>query len=149
MTSKSLRQFDLENFAPYIISTLSRQFATLLEQSLKKKGLSISNWRVLLCLSEYKTRTLNEIVDYTLLPQSTLSRSLNRMQDRNLIIRQKRKDDHRTYDIEITNFGLSTLSTTYKEIQAICDEPLAVLTSEEKQFWLSTTKKIIDNFGYS
>lgn len=71
------------------------------------------------------------------------------MQDRNLIIRQKRKDDHRTYDIEITNFGLSTLSTTYKEIQAICDEPLAVLTSEEKQFWLSTTKKIIDNFGYS
>lgn len=138
--------YDLENFAPYIVSTLSRQFATLLESSLKQKGLSISNWRVLLCLSKYKKRTLNEIVDYTLLPQSTLSRSLNRMEEKGLIKRRKSKGDNRAYDIKITEAGRTTLNTTFHEIYTICEEPLAILNSDERQNWLSTTKKIIYHF---
>ncbi len=147
MVSKNNEEFELEEFVPYIVSTLSRQFATLLEKSLKEKGLSISNWRVLLCLSKYEKRTLNEIVDYTLLPQSTLSRSLNRMEERGLISRTRRRNDHRTYDIEITKVGQATLEDTVQDVKKMCDEPLTILEPDERENWLSTTNKIINHFG--
>lgn len=140
---KITNKFDLEHFAPYIVSTLSRQFTTLLEKTLRQKGLSISNWRVLLCLSKNEQKTLNEIVDYTFLPQSTLSRSLARMEERKLIVRRLRSDDRRTYNIEITDYGHQMLDNTIHEVQSACEKPLDVLNPEEKDLWMITTKKII------
>ena len=141
--------FDLENFVPYTVSTLSRQLAALLEDALKKQGLTLSNWRVLLCLTRYEKRTLNQIVEYTRVPQSTLSRALDRMEERGLIRRNKKNDDQRIYDIEITERGRNTLETSFKSVQSACEEPLAFLDREEKKAWMVTTKKIIAHLASS
>jgi len=135
--------FDLENFVPYTVSTLSRQFASLLEDALKKQNLTLSNWRVLLCLTHYEKRTLNQIVDYTLLPQSTLSRALARMEERGLISRNKNDHDQRNYDIEITELGRDTITKSFKPVLSACAEPLSFLDENEKKAWMMTTKKII------
>lgn len=135
--------FDLENFVPYTVSTLSRQFAALLEEALKKQDLTLSNWRVLLCLTHYEKRTLNQIVDYTLLPQSTLSRALARMEERGLISRNKNDTDQRNYDIEITELGRDTITKSFKPVLSACEEPLSFLDEKEKKAWMVTTKKII------
>ena len=140
-------KYDLENFAPYIVSTLSRLFADLLEKSLKAEGLSLSNWRVLLCLEQYDKRTLNQIVDYTLLPQSTLSRSLARMEERGLITRTRQDVDARTYDIQITEKGRKRIEKTYAAVQEACEKPLLALEPEERETWMKTMKKIIQNMG--
>ncbi len=140
--------FDLENFAPYMLSTLSRKFSVLLEKSLRSEGLSLSNWRVLLCLSTYEQRTLNQIVDYTLLPQSTLSRSLVRMEERGLISKTRRSDDARNYKIKITQQGRNKLENTMQTVQIACEEPLKILTADEKKVWMKIMKKIIANVQY-
>lgn len=140
-------KYDLENFAPYIVSTLSRLFADLLEKSLKAEGLSLSNWRVLLCLEKYNERTLNQIVEYTLLPQSTLSRSLARMEERGLISRTRQDADGRTYDIRITGKGSKKIEKTYYAVQEACEKPLLSLDPEERELWMTTMKKIIKSIG--
>ncbi len=142
-------KYDLDNFAPYIVSTLSRLFADLLEKSLRAEGLSVSNWRVLLCLEKHEKRTLNQIVDYTLLPQSTLSRSLARMEERDLITRTRQDEDARTYDIRITEKGSKKIENTFHSVQKACEQPLLTLGKGEKDQWMKTMKKIIDTMGHN
>lgn len=144
---KNKIKIDLDNFAPYIVSTLSRQFATLLETSLKKKGLSISYWRVLLCLSTHETRSLNQIVEYTLIAQSTLSRSLVRMEKKGLITRERKPEDNRLFNIKITDYGATILNETFNAIQKSCAKQLSGLSEEETKTWIETMKKIISHMS--
>lgn len=108
--NENMVDFDLTTFLPNRLAILSRLTQVVLASSLEKSGLTIAQWRVYLCLMTQGPSTLSSIAEYTHLPQSSLSRSVARMAERQLLRNARNAEDRRLSCIEITEKGQEQLS---------------------------------------
>lgn len=139
-----LPEIDLDNFFPYIISTLTRDFHSLMGQTLSSMQLSVPEWRVLIMLSRNESCSLNELVQMTGVPQSTLSRVVDRMEKKELLVRIKNVGDNRFSDIRISNKGLESAIPATDALKQTCNQALANLDDKERNSMIETIKKLIN-----
>ncbi len=95
----------LDSIIPYQINRLCYRMNRLLNQELKTQGLSISNWRVMAALDFDSSITVNELADYAMIEQSTLSRMLQRMEANGLVEVKHASTDARMRVIFLTALG--------------------------------------------
>lgn len=136
-------EIDLDNFFPYIVSTLTRDFHSVMDRTLSTMQLSIPEWRVLLMLTRNESCSLNELVNLTGVPQSTLSRVIDRMEKKQFLVRIKKAGDNRFSDIRIGDKGLETVTPATNALQQACNQALASLDTEERDSMIGTMKKLI------
>lgn len=105
--------------------------------------LSIPEWRVLLMLSRNDSCSLNELVSLTGVPQSTLSRVIDRMEKKEFLIRIKKAGDNRFSDIRIEQKGIESVTPATNALQQACNQALASLDEEERESMIGTMKKLI------
>lgn len=140
---KTPPEIDLNNFFPYIVSTLSRDFQNVMDKTLSTMQLSVPEWRVLLMLSRNNACSLNELVSLTGVTQSTLSRVIDRMEKKELLIRIKKAGDNRFSDIRIREKGIEAVTPATDALQQACNQALANLEDEERDSMIETMKKLI------
>ena len=73
--------------------------------ALNKAGVNIQSWRVLIALYQGGKQTVGDLSELTSINFSTLSRVLDRMEDKNLARRQRGADDARSYTVILTSKG--------------------------------------------
>ena len=73
--------------------------------ALNKAGVNIQSWRVLIALYQGGKQTVGDLSELTSINFSTLSRVLDRMEDRNLARRQRGADDARSFTVVLTSKG--------------------------------------------
>lgn len=134
--------FDLTNFLPYKLSLLSRLTQNLLQSELVKAGVTVAQWRVLLCLAKSGPSHLNGISDFTMLPQSSLSRSVAQMAERNLVRNERNEDDRRLSRIALTVHGKKQVARLTNALQAAFSQAFAMNASREALF-LKTVDELI------
>lgn len=139
-------EFDLSNFLPHRLAILSRLTQVMLASVLGASGLTIAQWRVYLCLVEQGPSTLNSIAEFTQLPQSSLSRSVARMAERNLVRNLRNEDDRRLSHIEITAEGRAQLNQAIRAIEDDWANVFATAPVDEQKF-LRTVNKLIDHLA--
>jgi DNA-binding MarR family transcriptional regulator len=139
------QDFDLDNFVPNVVSTLTRYLHGAMTRSLVPLGMNIPEWRVTFCLMRNDSSTLNEIVEMTGLKQSSLSRTLARMERKGLISRSRRETDSRFMDARITDHGRKMGRRATLAVQSACEEELAVLDAGEREVFIATMKRLIAN----
>lgn len=100
-----VEQLLLDSIIPYQINRLSHRMNKLLDRDLKSEGLSISSWRVMAVLDFNTSVSVNELADYAMIEQSTLSRLLQRMETDGLIELRNSARDGRVRNIYLTEFG--------------------------------------------
>jgi len=135
--------FDLMTFLPHRLAILSRLTQVMLGSVLDASGLTIAQWRVYLCLVQLGPSTLNRIADFTQLPQSSLSRSVARMAERNLVRNARNEEDRRLLHIEITDEGRAQLNRAIRSIREDWTNVLANAPVDEQKF-LKTVNELID-----
>jgi MarR family transcriptional regulator, transcriptional regulator for hemolysin len=69
----------LDDFVPYLLNRIVARMNRDLVAALRPLGLTQRDWRILAVLSTGDGRTLRELEVYTITPQSTLSRLIDRM----------------------------------------------------------------------
>lgn len=138
--------FDLMTFLPHRLAILSRLTQVMLSSVLDAPGLTIAQWRVYLCLAQLGPSTLNSIADFTQLPQSSLSRSVARMAERNLVRNARNEGDRRLLHIEITDKGRAQLNKAIRSIREDWTNVFANAPVDEKTF-LKTVNKLIDHLS--
>lgn len=114
--------FNLGNFLPFQLSSLHRATQALLASALDQCGMTIAHWRICLCLAKSGPSTLNDIVNFTRLPQSTISRAVARLDERGLVNSRRNSSDRRIAAIEITELGRSKLAQAIATVEARCRE---------------------------
>lgn len=134
--------FDLKQFIPARLSALARLSQGLLASALGQCDMTIAHWRVYLCLAKCGPSTLNQIVAFTKLPQSSLSRSIARMSERGMVSNARNEHDRRYALIEITDEGRKQLAEAIRIVTATCDRALALRPDQEESF-LSTLNDLI------
>lgn len=132
MRAKALKQYSLDESIPYLMNRVVGRQNRRLEADLRKLHLSFQHWRLLAVLARSDGASIAQLSDYAVVPHSTLSRLLTRLERASLVKRSARTPDGRTARILLTPRGRSL----YKRIL-----PLAVDRREDAMAGFSETEK--------
>lgn len=96
----------LDDFLPYLINRIANRLNMSLHQDLRCLSVGIPEYRVLAVLMAGDGRSVNELAVYTVTGQSTLSKSLARMEQAGFIERRPDPADGRGVKVHITAHGI-------------------------------------------
>mgnify|MGYP001187646842 CR=1 FL=1 len=89
----------------YLVSHLAARRDRVLEDIIRPHGLTITQWRVLVGLGLLKSRTMNEVADFLALDRTTLTRTIDRLVERGLVVRAEVPHDRRLTEASLTAAG--------------------------------------------
>ncbi|WP_370302736.1 MarR family winged helix-turn-helix transcriptional regulator [Pseudooceanicola sp.] len=122
----------LEDFTPYLINRIIARYNKGVESALKAAGVSVAQMRALAVLAEAEPCTINELSVLTVIKQSTLSRTLDNMEQAGLIRREARDSDNRYRRISLTPAGFEAYKTAWPAMLAMQDTMLNALDPTER-----------------
>lgn len=96
---------DLENAIPYLLARAGMRMGQAFTQELKPFGLSLQEWRVCAALHHQPQQRLAELAEHTAAEPSTLSRMVEGLLQRNLVVRNRCADDARALALSLTAEG--------------------------------------------
>lgn len=106
MTSASRTDLRLSSFLPYVLNNLAeRVSAGLSSIYVHEYQLSIPEWRVIANLAEHHTLNARQIVDFTTMEKSKVSRAVSNLSARGLVSQQRAEGDSRAKDLTLTAAG--------------------------------------------
>ncbi len=141
----SLGQIGLQQFAPYLINSVSLSWTTHLAEALKAHDMTTTKMRALAILSISSPVTINELSFYALTEQSTMSRTLDALEDQGFIVRRPRPEDLRVRDVDITQAGRDAFAKVWPTMYELLLKMLDGVDSEEYKAFIATLHKIILN----
>ena len=98
MTSK----LDLDDYLPYLLNRAGAKIADAFGKVTRKHGISLQMWRVLAALNQRDGQSVGALAATTSIEKSTLSRLLDQMQKKRLLLRQRDGDDQRSITVHRT-----------------------------------------------
>jgi len=113
---------DLDQFLPYLLNRVMGRMNQLLADRLRRHGISFQEWRVLLVLANKGSRTIRGLSEDTIIPHSTLSRMLDRMQQDGLVAREVSEADARTVTVAVTEAGAELFAAIRHHGIAVLDQ---------------------------
>jgi DNA-binding MarR family transcriptional regulator len=134
---------DLEHFIPWLATSLTRYLHGVMTEAMAPLGVSIPEWRVILCLFDGRSYTLTEVVEFTSLNQSSLSRAIVRMEKKGIVTRARRTHDARLMSIGITPAGRALCERASLAVREACDRELGVLSQLERDSFVRITRKLL------
>jgi MarR family transcriptional regulator, transcriptional regulator for hemolysin len=141
----SLGEIGLQQFAPYLINSVSLSWSTHLAAALKAHDMTTAKMRTLAVLSISSPLTINELSLYALTEQSTMSRTLDALEEQGFIVRKPRAEDLRVRDVEITQTGRDAFAKVWPTMYDLLLKLFDGVDNEEYKTFTATLHKIIAN----
>jgi DNA-binding MarR family transcriptional regulator len=126
--------FDIENYVPYLLNRAGGAVVDKFVEGLKPHDLTLPMWRTLAMIYRHGPLRFGVLADYTLIELPTLSRNLDTMVDRGLIIRRRTKDDGRGVTVALTAHGNAIIGELIPHARAIEMLTFADLSQDEADF---------------
>lgn len=97
----------LDEFMPYQLYRVVNLLNNRLLARLRSIGISASQWRVLSVLRSHGTLTITNIIEYTLMEQSTVSRVIDQLEREGFARRRTVSEDLRKIEVTLTDRGVA------------------------------------------
>ncbi|HWA37237.1 MAG TPA: MarR family winged helix-turn-helix transcriptional regulator [Burkholderiales bacterium] len=110
-----------------VIAARDRELA----QGLRDYGLRVPEWRTLAALYSKKRCTMSELADFATIDRTTLTRTVDRMQDAGWIARLADEADARITRLALTTAGRRMFERIWPEVQRLNNLALAGLSSAQ------------------
>lgn len=101
---------ELSEYLPYLINRVGSALVARYEVELKRYGLSIAMWRVMVALSHGGSQRQIDIAESTSIDVSTLSRLVTRMIKMGIVSRTRSDTNSREVTVELTAKGRAQLN---------------------------------------
>ena len=99
-------ELHMDSFLPSLIRNLSEGMAASMSRRITGSfRLSTTEWRILLQLAEHEALTASDIVEYSAMEKSKVSRALTNLENRGLVERSVSESDHRVKLLSMTETG--------------------------------------------
>lgn len=106
----SSEEFPVQSSYTYWISRLSNLMQERFNHMLKDQGISWPQWMVLNVMNQGIARTPAAIADHLGTDRSAVTRLLDRLEDKGVIVREHDKLDRRSVTVHITDQGRAMMS---------------------------------------
>ena len=130
--TRDLDDFTLDDSVPYLMIRVSGLMNRQLELDLRPLKVSFQHWRVLAVLAQKNGSSITDLSEYAVVPHSSLSRLLSRMEADGYVRRQTDGQDARTVRVYTTAVG----EVMYRRIL-----PMAVAVRERAMAGLPAAQK--------
>jgi len=111
-----------------------------LAQGLKDFGLRVPEWRALAALYARRHSTMSELADLATIDRTTLTRTIDRMQDAGWLERLADEQDMRVTRLALTATGRKMFDRIWPEVQRLNELALDGLSGAE----INSLKKILE-----
>ncbi len=97
---------ELERFLPYRLSVLSNRISSEIAALYETRfGISVTEWRVMAVLGRYPAISAVEVADHTAMDKVAVSRAVNALLERDLLLRDIHSDDRRRSVLTLSAAG--------------------------------------------
>lgn len=141
----AIGEIGLNQFAPYLLNRLSAQWNDELQDLLRHLGLSTTQFRALAVLTVASGITINELALFAVTEQSTMSRTLDALQDQGLVRRRTKAGDGRVREVFITAKGLKVFSGVWPDVHGLHARFFADVEEGEFRGFVATLQKVLRN----
>lgn len=144
-STPSLAEIGLNHFVPYLLNRITARWNSDLAEELRVFNLTTPQMRVLAVLSINSGLTINELSTLTVTEQSTMSRTLDILEQRDFVRRRPRTLDMRVREVEITIAGRGAFAEFWPVM--LCHYQAMFKGIGEKEFseLVGTLHKILRN----
>jgi DNA-binding MarR family transcriptional regulator len=109
--------FRIDKYPFYLLNRAVSRYNIIVEARLRKIGIDIPTWRVLMVLGEKSPRSVGQITDAAVINLSTMMRITQRMEKAGLVLTCCGHEDGRVTEVSLTAFGRQKLGES-REIAA-------------------------------
>ncbi|GLU29201.1 MarR family transcriptional regulator [Brucella sp. NBRC 12950] len=140
-----LGEIGLNNFAPYLMNRLMARYNANLAEGLKGSQITTVKLRALAVLSVTPSATINELSVFTVTEQSTMSRTLDSLEEQGYIRRQARPGDMRIRDISLTEEGRDIFNQAWPTMYDLLLQLFDGIDEDEHRAFVGTLQKMLRN----
>lgn len=95
----------LASYLPYLLNRAGARIATAFSEEVRPLGATLQIWRVLAALREQDGRRMGDLSDTTSIEVSTLTRLVDNMEQKGLVIRRRDQGDARAILLHVAPTG--------------------------------------------
>lgn len=141
MTSK----LDLDDYLPYLLNRAGARIADAFGKVTRQHGISLQMWRVLAALNQQDGQSVGSLAATTSIETSTLSRLLDQMQKKRLLLRQRDGEDQRSVTIHRTPAAQTITAKLIPVALAYESKALMGLTRSEEKTLKAMLRRLYQN----
>lgn len=137
------KTIELECFLPYKINQVALAISESLGSVyLREANVTRDEWRVLAHIAEHLKISPKKIMEVGVLDQVTVSRTLSKLESRNLVEKTPNKEDRRAYFVTLTDQGISLYNKIVPIAMEWEDQLLCTLNNSEYRDLIKTLEKL-------
>lgn len=144
---RSLADIGFAQFAPYLMNRIVGCWNNEQQEYLRAHNLNTAKMRTLGVLSVVSGLTINELSVHTVIEQSTMSRTLDTLENQSLIKRVSSKNDGRVRKIYITEQGKVIFERYWPSMFASYKDLFSGISDKEHEQFINTLNKMLRNIS--
>lgn len=141
----SLGQIGLQQFAPYLMNRIMGRYNATLREDLRRRGFTVPQMRTLAVLSVADGVPINELSVYTVIEQSTLSRTLDTLEAQGFVRREADANDSRMRKCFLTEEGRAQFTRAWPAMHDAFEMMFQDVDDAEYASFIVTLQKILRN----
>ncbi len=141
----TLGEIGLQQFAPYLMNRIMGRYNATLRDNFRKQGLTIPQVRALAVLSVTDGVTVSDLSVYTVIEQSTLSRTLDALETQGLVRRETGETDSRVRKVFLTADGRAEFGRAWPAMHDAFEAMFAGVDEAEYAALIAILQKMLSN----
>ncbi|RJG40456.1 MarR family transcriptional regulator [Mesorhizobium sp. DCY119] len=141
----TLGQIGLQQFAPYLMNRIMGRYNATLRDDLRKQELTVAQVRALAVLSVTDGVTVNDLSVYTVIEQSTMSRTLDALEAQGLVRREAPENDSRVRKVFLTDDGRAEFNRAWPAMHVAFEAMFEGIGDAEYAALIATLQKMLGN----
>lgn len=111
-------------------------------------GVAVSEWVVLSILSERPNISINELAHLAGMHQAPISRIVEKLNKKNLVLRATSLEDRRSVNVKLTETGEALRKRLLGITSNNAKDSFACLSEEEYEVFMGTIKKVLKSHNF-
>lgn len=137
----------VDNFAPYLINQVANRWNYDFNKMLKaQRQINLSEWRIMAVVRARPNISISELIKHVTMDQPTVSRIVDRLVERELLVRDLKSDDRRFVELFLTPTGLETVDKIWPIAMQFYQDATSSLTASEVDTLVRLLKKVRSGF---
>lgn len=138
--------FDPHEWPFFWASQVVGLYIQKLERSLKRKGLDVARYRVLMCVGD-KHVSISEIAELAIVKLPTMMKIIQRMEGEGLVMSRPRPTDGRFTDVFLTDQGKAMRKAAWDSASQLYKASFERISSREEAQLNAIMKRIFDELN--
>lgn len=124
--------FDARQWPFFWITQTAGQYVRTIEPALRKIGLDVPRWRVLMCVAPGQAISVTEIAELAIAKLPTMLKTIQRMEADGLVACAQRASDGRVTEVTLTTSGLEARERAWSVAEKVFAKAFAKTTQAEQ-----------------